>query len=267
MIRKFLSNFKRNVKLLRKKPAEIRTEGILRTAAKISARESFSTLGRLDYTGHEIFMTADSAMQIYRLNACRKEPATVHWIESNKGLDVFYDIGANVGAYSFVALKNGFKKIYSFEPSFSTFSALCENIHLNKCADKIIPFCLSLGDHTKLTEFSYRSLVPGEVLHKFENGGLTQQIISFRLDDFIERFNLPPPNCVKIDVDGYELEVLRGMEKTLNCIDLRSMQVEIDESNREKVFDILRKSGFILQSDDSKFGKSFVNYIFNRVNS
>ena len=61
-------------------------------------------VGRLDYAANRIQMCVNSPWQPYRLNSCAKEPETVAWIERNvRPGDTFYDIGANVGAYSLVA--------------------------------------------------------------------------------------------------------------------------------------------------------------------
>lgn len=265
-MKRFLWHLWRTIKILNKKPAAIRTEGIMRTALKVAARESFLVTGRLDYKDHSILMRVDSSLQLYRLNACKKEPHTVKWIEATKGDGkVFYDIGANVGAFSFAAALNGFR-VYAFEPSFSTFAAFCENILLNKYESKIIPFCIALGSKTGMTEFTYRSLLPGEVCHTFEKAKnkSSQYVLGYRLDDFIENFALPRPQRIKIDVDGYEYEVLKGMEKTLKRPELESLQIEIEEPLKESVFTVLAKNGFSCVSDDSEMKKAFINYIFER---
>lgn len=267
-MRGLLFNFVRNMKILRKKPSLIRTEGIARTAFKVALKERYAPLGRLDYPSGNIMMRVDSSLQLFRLNACRKEPETVKWIESqgrSRG-EVFYDIGANVGAYSFVALCNGFERVYAFEPSFSTFAALNENIFINTCEGKITPFCIALGERTGLKEFTYRSLIPGEVCHLWDNSkkGRSQHIPLYALDDLIEQFKLPCPTCVKIDVDGFEYYVLEGMKRTLRRPELKRIQVEIADGWKDKVFLQLEEAGFRFDSDDSKNKKVFVNYRFSK---
>src|SRR3990172_968955 len=86
---------------------------------------------RMDYGRHPIYMCVDSWIENdVRLRSCNKEPGTVEWIENwFRSGDVFYDIGANTGAYSLVAFRflSGKAKIYSFEPGFVTFPQLCKN--------------------------------------------------------------------------------------------------------------------------------------------
>ena len=187
-------------------------------------------------------MRVDSLVQITRLHACAKEPETITWIESQfKPEDIFYDIGANVGAYSFVAwaITGGNCTVYAFEPSFSTYAALSHNILLNRCQEKVVAFQLALSDETKLVAFNYSQVIPGAAMHSLgytldQNGQhfkseFVQSIPSFRLDDLIKQFCLRIPNHIKLDVDGAEYKVLQGAMETLAHPDLRSVLVEVDE--------------------------------------
>ena len=67
-----------------------------------------------------------------------------------------------------------------------------------------------------------------------------------RLDDVVQRFDLPPPNHLKLDVDGSELEVLGGGERLLESAAVRSAMVELDRERGEDVVDRLARLGFEL---------------------
>ena len=85
-------------------------------------------------------------------------------MESNyQAGEVFFDIGANVGAYSLVASKflDGDLKVYAFEPSFVTFSQLCRNIQLNALSSSIIPLQIVLAEQTGMETLNYSNLDPG----------------------------------------------------------------------------------------------------------
>lgn len=66
------------------------------------------------------------------------------------------------------------------------------------------------------------------------------------LDEMIRQFNLPKPNYVKLDVDGAELNVLRGAAKTLCSPELRSVLIEIDDTQTEPAIALLKECGFHL---------------------
>ena len=113
-------------------------------------------VGRLDYAPKRIDMHIDSAWQLFRLGSCAKEPETIRWLESElRPGDTFYDIGANVGAYSLVAfaITAGQAKIVAFEPGFATFTVLCQNIQLNS----------GLGRHRSAADRPERHRRPGDV--------------------------------------------------------------------------------------------------------
>ena len=104
--------------------------------AALALVEQLTPVGELDYARHRIELLVSSPEIRVRLRSVEKEPFTVEWIErSIKPGDVFYDIGANVGAYSLIAAKvtgNG-ARIFAFEPSAATFHDLSRNILHNGC--------------------------------------------------------------------------------------------------------------------------------------
>ena len=200
-------------------------------------KEAISIEGYLDYPGARIKMVVDSPIQLGRLGACRKEPETVSWLETTflPG-NVLYDVGANVGAYSFVAdaVARGRGFIYALEPGFSTFAALASNVLLNGAGDRIVALQLALGARTELTTMDYSSLRAGAASHRVgaherPAAALRQTIPAFRLDDLIHTFGVRPPTHLKVDVDGGELGVLQGAEATLASGSIRSLLVEVDD--------------------------------------
>jgi len=259
----------------------------------VSVVEKSKFYEQLDYKKKKIRMKIDSLTQLDRTKGCKKEPETVKWIEEFiKTDDVFYDIGANVGAYSLIcsAHNEGLCRIYSFEPSFSTYSALCENILINGYNDNIIAFPVILSNETKLKKFFYSDTSPGSASHSIdlklsysnvikdnqnpaqvttinEKSRIFNFIESFRLDDLISLFNLPKPNHMKIDVDGHELEVLMGCENLLDSYEMQSILIEIDKTNSEypKIFEILKQKNFEVVSVHPHGDGIISNYIYTKV--
>lgn len=253
--------------------------GKLKPERAVGIKESILVTGRLDYPGKSIHMALDNATQISRLNACRKEPETVAWIEANmRPGDVFFDVGANVGAYSFVAdtVAAGRGDVYAFEPSYSTFAALVANVQLNRCGDRVRTLQVALSNVTKLETFNYSSTTAGAAMHglglPINEDGLRfepahrQLVLAFRMDDLRAQFGIPVPNHIKIDVDGAELLVVEGARDTLGNPALRSLLIEIDH-RKDTHTDIVRAieaHGLQLVSKNPRNGPGLFNYVFER---
>lgn len=254
----------------------------LSPTSKLGLKSAMNIVEKMDYQPYEIFLNIDSETEYkVRLHSCKKEPDTVNWIENflNAG-DVFYDIGANVGVYSFVASKffQGKVKVYAFEPAFMNFSQLCKNIYINQCQDNIIPLQIALSDQTTIDSFNYSSLTIGGAQNSLgepiDEKGKTfapvfkQYTISYTIDDLIKNFALPVPNHLKIDVDGIEFSVLKGAKATLANSSVRSIIVELAEGDKAKeVTDYLLKNNFELHSKYQRMTPGLFNYIFRRCDT
>jgi FkbM family methyltransferase len=178
-----------------------------------------------------------------RIYSVSKEPEMLTWFEKYlKKDDVFYDVGANVGAYSLLAaaLYRGEVDIISFEPSATNFAQLTRNIGLNKWANRITPLPIALTDSRRLLHFGYSDLIAGAALHVVrtepfvsEKAALIQKVVGMPLDDLITSFGIPSPSVMKIDVDGAELGVLKGAANTLGNPRLKSVLIELEDESEE----------------------------------
>lgn len=126
----------------------------------------------------------------------------------------FVDIGAHVGTYSWMLGKNSLHT-YSFECSPTTFCYLAANIALHNLCNKVTPYCCALGDKEGTLDYIVRS----------EDGGgngvkvLTETdktLPSFAIPvKTLDSFNIHNIGFIKIDVEGFEKEVLQGATETL----------------------------------------------------
>jgi len=240
-------------------------------------KHSLSPVTLLDYAGATIKLQADSLVDLYRARACEKEPETVEWIERyvKKG-DVLFDIGANIGAYSLVACAHcrGEATIFAFEPSFSSYHQLCRNIIVNKFHRSITPYLIALTKSSGVLSFHYQSLEAGSADHWLGANLLntpaqfvyTQQLLSFSIDDLINKFQFPVPNHVKLDVDGAEVDVLCGAEETLAKNQLKSILVEVRDVDgmSRQVDEILMAAGFRLVSKTDRGDHHTWNCVYVR---
>lgn len=217
------------------------------SGTKAFIKDNIAVCGWLDYPEKDIKMSVENCAQLTRLNACGKEPETVRWIKQNvKPGDVFYDVGAHVGAYSFVAwaVARGDCRIFAFEPDPAVFLALSRNVALNGCGENFKAFPIGLSDEQKYSP-----------------------LLVFSLDEFVEKFSLPFPNHIKIDVDGPEKEVIEGARKVLSNPNLKTILIEIDENDPQnrQIPEIIQNLGFRLDSKHQRGRETLSNRIFKRV--
>jgi len=176
------------------------------------------------------------------------EPETVAWIMGLPDDAVLWDIGANIGLYSLLGAKRGLS-VLAFEPSASSFAAMVRNIEINGFDDRISAYCLAFAGETSLVTLNMASTVAGHSMHSIEarEGGFRQAVPGFTVDDFMAHFAPPPPDAIKLDVDGIEPAILNGARATL-FTHVREVLVEIDGANAAAggngIPEILAECGF-----------------------
>lgn len=206
----------------------------------------------LEYEGADIRLAGSSKLARKRRTAAKKEPFTVAWIESLPSGQVLYDVGANVGPYALIAARRpqGALRVVAFEPGYATFATLCTNIVVNDVADAVTPLPVLLGSSTGMAAFGYSDLSAGAAEHGISRGAHVQPIyeqpmLRFALAELVERFALPRPQHVKLDVDGAELEVLRGAEPLLTGV--QTMMIELYERQADAAEALLGRHGLRLE--------------------
>ena len=126
------------------------------------------------------------------------------------------DVGANIGMTTLLMSKL-FREIYSFEPVPSTFSLLKENVGRNRL-ENINLFNVALGNGAFSTEIQFaegnRSGGFINDITKASEGHITEKIMVEKGDVILQEHHLTP-SFIKIDVEGYELHVLRGLGQSI----------------------------------------------------
>jgi len=150
---------------------------------------------------------------------------------------VIFDVGANTGEYA-RALLDGFNypiHLYCFEPSKKAFDKLSvlarenEQVHINN---------FGLGSEKKEEKLYYdqqgtpwASLYPRDLPHINKQFRDFETIQLDTLDEFCTREGIDAIDFLKIDVEGYELEVLKGAKNLLSENRIRFIQFEFGISN------------------------------------
>jgi FkbM family methyltransferase len=150
---------------------------------------------------------------------------------------VFVDVGAMVGGYSVRAAAKGMT-VFSFEPNPRNLKLLNQNAAVNNVSLNIEPFALgAYNGNVRLTLNDGLSRITSE-------GGVEVDMRT------LDSLGLKSLNLVKIDVEGYELEVLRGARETLNRFH-PSLVVEMHNwagaENDAELFGLLTRLGYKLE--------------------
>lgn len=225
---------------------------------------------KLDYQQKDIFMLTDTIREYEtRARSVIKEPKTVLWIEKYGGDSaVLYDIGANTGAYSLIAAARG-AQVVAFEPASQNVYKLYKNALLNKLNEHIIvvPLILEANNGTAKSFIKNRTF---GATHGFSLGEQSsdtvagETFLAMGLDNCIQTFSLPIPTMIKIDVDGAEVNVLKGAQKLLINPILTTLLIETDDVHIEVILSLCTSAGFMLV-DEERSGSKAINYIFERT--
>jgi FkbM family methyltransferase len=177
----------------------------------------------------------------YGLMEMEEMAFVLHYLNSS---DTFYDIGANVGSYSILAGLHKECKTYAFEPHPKTFGYLKRNISLGNNSDNVILLNIGLGSKKGVVNFTSDQDTANHVATQQDTNVIEVDISV--LDDL----NIHPPSIIKLDVEGFELEVLRGATSTLNNDELKAIIIELNGSGvrfgykDDEIDNLLRSFGF-----------------------
>jgi FkbM family methyltransferase len=128
---------------------------------------------------------------------------------------VIFDVGANIGIHTvYFATFCPSGMIYSFEPALSTYQLLLKNINGHK---NIIPINAGISNLSSSLEFyeCFDNALSSLKDTKRDSIKSKYRILCFTIDDFVTLFSINKLNFVKIDVEGFETEVLQGMKGTI----------------------------------------------------
>ena len=142
--------------------------------------------------------------------------------------DTFVDIGSNHGHYTLLASKFTGAKVISIEPVEETRNRLKKNILINKLKNiDVIKFGISSRNgFLKISndKGSMNRIIKGRKNNNFEKIEVTS------LDVLLK--NKKNVSMIKIDVEGYEKEVLLGAKNILNRENLDIIIIELNNSNK-----------------------------------
>lgn len=141
--------------------------------------------------------------------------------------DLFVDIGANIGSYSILGASERHAETISIEPIPQTFKILKENMVLNHVSDHVTCLNIGMGSKKGILKFTKDLDTVNHVAKSHDKNTINVQVKRF--DELIE---LKKTTLVKMDVEGFETEVIRGMENALLNQNFKALIIELNGSGK-----------------------------------
>jgi FkbM family methyltransferase len=201
-------------------------------------------------------------------------PAILHrWMENRDA--IFFDIGSNYGWFSFfLATRNPALPIHAFEPNPRTY-ALLESIVERNRLKNIHTWNCGLGDQSGSARLNLGVEDSGHSTfgaHPDLHHQTDAEIPIETFDDWRKKAAIPLPTepqwVAKIDVEGFELRVIRGMHEALAARAFRGLAVEVLPStlafcgtSEQELLQLIASYGYI-ERDTSPFGRVTANRFF-----
>jgi FkbM family methyltransferase len=172
----------------------------------------------------DMFVNANGGKEIYNLGFY--EVGTIDVIQQCLlPTDNFVDVGASIGLMSLVASKKCSRgMILAFEPQKERFEILKKNVELNDCKN-IQAFNNGLGENNEQLQLHTDIFSPSIV--DVENSNGNHELIDILvLDEVLENKGINTIKFIKMDVEGFELNVLKGARSILSKKDAPIICVE-----------------------------------------
>ncbi|UUR08090.1 FkbM family methyltransferase [Sphingomonas glaciei] len=155
------------------------------------------------------------------------------WVHLARQANYIYDVGAFSGVFSLAAVAaNPTCFVMAFEPAFNTYSRLLINVRANAFDDRIAPLRAGVGSSEGTHDLRHPSGVyvlssdESFVEDRVSKPWFTETVPMVSLDQLLadqDRYRtqivlevpFPSVDLIKIDVEGYEPEVLKGMTQVV----------------------------------------------------
>lgn len=234
--------------------------------ANNKARQYYEThkpvTASISLLGYTYQLNTKSAYEWMRANAVYQDKHILEKLLSRlePGMHC-WDIGASIGAYSCIlSLKNKPDGVvYAFEPELSSRQRLESNLAVNGISNVHI-YDVALGrEETQLHLVLAHDASAGT--HRLDqnvnhDSKESQVVTVTTMDKLIQRDNLKIPGVLKIDVEGFEEQVLIGGKDTIRHPDCRAIMIEMhfsifaaekDSDRANRISGLLEQAGFTNQ--------------------
>lgn len=165
------------------------------------------------------------------------EQSLIDWFAQFCSKDkVFLDLGAHSGTYS-VSLSKYCKEVHSFEPQRMTYYSLCGSVALSH-AENVHCHQVAIGSPAQVGKQCLNIVTLDQNVQGAPITG-TEIVDVVTLDSFAIR----DVGCIKMDIEGNELEALKGAVNTLRWSNYPPIFFESNTENKE-LFSYLQSIGY-----------------------
>ena len=221
-----------------------RARALLRAAgfqarARILHQRTLAQLGQRSRVWADLHRTA--ASKVVYANP-PDHPEMLVWQQVLRPGDLFIDVGSNVGSYAIWAGELG-AEVIALEPADDTFALLMENLAINE--HQIVGVQAAAGAACGTARFT----TGRDSVNRFDPGGCVETRV-VTIDSIVGDRTVAG---MKVDVEGFEIDVLRGSERALSEHRLELIQLEWNATSwagvgadRRPVADLLARHGYSL---------------------
>ncbi|MEQ9332364.1 FkbM family methyltransferase [Thalassobaculum sp.] len=232
-----------------------------------------ATEAHIDIAGHSLALRLTSG-QVRRTTSTlfAMEPGMLRWFAGFSPDDVLVDVGANVGVYTVLAAAISGCRVVAIEPFSPNVADLEHNVALNGLENRVTVMHAAASDRERIDTLYFGQRYAGAANQSFGRDDISEQyrdreagretVRGVPIDVLVARGEIPFPSHVKIDVDGFEEQVIEGMRGILADPRFKSLRMEIrwHEAERRKLVDSIADQGYsVAIADDAK------NLLFTRL--
>jgi len=181
--------------------------------------------------------------------------------KANKGRKIVFDIGANVGEYSFMLLENSQRhcvdlELHLFEPTKSCFGVISKKFGSK---NNVILNNFGVSDCNATAKIFYdkeQSGLASLYQRNLDSYSLqlnkSEEITLLRIDEYIVQKNIKHIDFIKMDIEGHELKAFHGFGKYLNSDFIDYIQFEYGGANLDshtsllEIYEVLEKNNFVI---------------------
>lgn len=218
----------------------------------VNAVSSVDTAKPYNVMGHKMWLYPGSITTQEMVYGTYEQDTVKLFGELLKPGMTFVDVGAFIGFYTLLTARLvGYSgKVYAFEPNPVAFEILLRNINTNNYWGIVLAIPKAVADYQGQAQLFLRGEPAEGTLYGNEVSD-SVEVATVSLDEFFSAEGWPAVHLVKIDVEGAEIKVLKGMRETVRRNSYLKLVIEFNPGNQikavgnyEAIFENLLQLGF-----------------------